>query len=150
MRTLRAHLSVRALVPVLARAFWEVKKNEKANNGRDRRGVFGAWGWRGDPLHSRPQPGQRYENRVTDEATYNKLLPEVQKIIKEDGGEYVAGGFNKTKLMHGKQAVGNRFVIIRYPNEAAYMKAQGDGLKAWIEKNAPEARDILVEGVEMK
>jgi uncharacterized protein YjbI with pentapeptide repeats len=30
------------------------------------------------------------------------------------------------------------------------MKAQGDGLKAWIEKNAPEAREILVEGVEMK
>jgi uncharacterized protein (DUF1330 family) len=91
-----------------------------------------------------------YENHVADEATYNKLLPEVQKIIKEDGGEYVAGGFNKTKLMHGKQAVGNRFVIIRYPNEAAYMKAQGDGLKAWIEKNAPEAREVLVEGVEMK
>ena len=90
-----------------------------------------------------------YENHVTDEAAYNKVLPEVQKIIK-DGGEYLAGGFNKTKLMHGKQTVGNRFVIIRYPNEAAYMKAQGDGLKAWIEKNAPEAREVLVEGVEMK
>jgi hypothetical protein len=56
----------------------------------------------------------------------------------------------KTKLMHGKQAVGNRFVVIRYPNEAAQMKAQTDGLKAWIEKNAPEARDIAAQAWEMK
>jgi hypothetical protein len=32
-----------------------------------------------------------YENHVSDEAAYNKLLPEVQKVIKEDGGEYIAG-----------------------------------------------------------
>jgi len=77
-------------------------------------------------------------------------LPEAIKFVKDNGGEYLAGGFNKTKLMHGKQAVGNRFVVIRYPNEAAQMKAQTDGLKAWIEKNAPEARDIAAQAWEMK
>ena len=91
-----------------------------------------------------------YEANVTDEAAYTKALPEVEKIIKENSGERMAGGFNKTKLIHGKQAVGNRFVIIRYPNAAAHDKAQSDGLHAWIEKNAPEAREIMVEGVEMK
>jgi hypothetical protein len=35
-----------------------------------------------------------------------------------------------------RQAVGNRFVVIRYPNEAVQMKAQTDGPKARIEKNA--------------
>ena len=91
-----------------------------------------------------------YENNVTDEAAYKAALPEAIKFVKDNGGEYLAGGFNKPKLMHGKQAVGNRFVVIRYPNEAAQMKAQTDGLKAWIEKNAPEARDIAAQAWEMK
>ena len=59
-----------------------------------------------------------YENNVTDEAAYKAALPEAIKFVKDNGGEYLAGGFNKTKLMHGKQAVGNRFVVIHYPNEA--------------------------------
>jgi uncharacterized protein (DUF1330 family) len=91
-----------------------------------------------------------YENNVTDEAAYKAALPEAIKFVKDNGGEYLAGGFNKTKLMHGKRPVGNRFVVIRYPNEAAQMKAQTDGLKAWIEKNAPEARDIAAQVWEMK
>ena len=35
---------------------------------------------------------------------------------------YIAGGFNKAKVDHGGPAVGNRYVIIRYENEAAYDK----------------------------
>ena len=61
-----------------------------------------------------------------------------------------AGRVNKTKLMHGKQTVGNRFVVIRFPNEAAYMKAQSDGVKAWLDKYAPESREILAQSWETK
>jgi len=91
-----------------------------------------------------------YENNVTDEAAYKAALPEVLKIIKDNGGEYLAGGFNKAKLMHGKGTVGNRFVVIRFPDMAAYEKAQTEGTKAWIEKNAPEARELMVEAWETK
>jgi hypothetical protein len=52
--------------------------------------------------------------------------------------------------MHGKQTVGNRFVVIRFPNEAAYMKAQSDGVKAWLDKYAPESREILAQAWETK
>jgi uncharacterized protein (DUF1330 family) len=91
-----------------------------------------------------------FENNVTDEATYKAALPDVIKMIKDNGGEYIAGGFNKTKLMHGTQTVGNRFVVIRFPNEAAYMKAQSDGVKAWLDKYAPESREILAQAWETK
>jgi hypothetical protein len=38
-----------------------------------------------------------YENNVTDEAAYKAALPEAVKFVKDNGGEYLAGGFNKTK-----------------------------------------------------
>jgi uncharacterized protein (DUF1330 family) len=91
-----------------------------------------------------------YEANVTDEAAYKKALPDVQKLIKEHGGVYVAGGFNKAKVDLGEPAVGNRYVIIRYENEATYDKFWNGGGKEWIEKYAPEARSIKVEGVEQK
>jgi uncharacterized protein (DUF1330 family) len=91
-----------------------------------------------------------YEANVTDEAAYKQALPDVQKMIKEAGGVYIAGGFNKAKVDHGPSAVGNRFVIIRYENEAAYDKFWNGGGKAWIDKNAPQARSLKVEGVEPK
>ena len=43
-----------------------------------------------------------YEANVTDEAAYAKALSEVQKLIKNNGGVYVAGGFNKARLVDGK------------------------------------------------
>ena len=61
-----------------------------------------------------------------------------------------AGGFNKAKVDHGGPAVGNRYVIIRYEDEAAYDKFYNGGGKEWIDKHAPEAREIKVEGVEPK
>ncbi len=91
-----------------------------------------------------------YEANVTDEDAYKKALPEVQKLIKEEGGVYVAGGFNKAKVDHGSPEAGNRVVIIRYPNDAAYEKFMSGGGKAWIDKYAPKARSIKVEGVEEK
>ena len=91
-----------------------------------------------------------YEATVTDEDAYKKALPEVQKIIKENSGVYLAGGFNKAKVDHGKSEIGNRYVIIRYDSDAAYDKFWNGGGKAWIEKYAPQARSVRVEGVEPK
>ncbi len=91
-----------------------------------------------------------YEANITDEDAYKKALPEAQKIIKEAGGVYIAGGFNKAKVDHGKPEAGNRVVIIRYENEAAYDKFYNGGGKAWIDKHAPAARELKVEGVEQK
>jgi uncharacterized protein (DUF1330 family) len=91
-----------------------------------------------------------YEAHVTDEAAYSKALSDVQKIIKDSGGVYIAGGFNKAKLDHGGPAVGNRYVIIRFENEAAFNKYWSGGGKEWIDKNAPEARQLQVEGIEPK
>jgi hypothetical protein len=42
-----------------------------------------------------------YETNVTDEDAYKEALPDVQKMIKEAGGVYIAGGFNKAKVDHG-------------------------------------------------
>ena len=86
-----------------------------------------------------------YEANVTDEDAYKKALPDAQKIIKEAGGV-----FNKAKVDHGGPAVGNRYVILRYENEAAYDKFYNGGGKEWIDKHAPEAREIKVEGVDQK
>jgi hypothetical protein len=91
-----------------------------------------------------------YEANITDEASYTKALPEVEKYIKENGGTRVGGGFNKTKLISGSPAVGNRYVLVRWKNEGAFTKAMDAGLKAWIDKNGNGARQILVEGVEAK
>ena len=91
-----------------------------------------------------------YETNVTDEDAYKKALPDAQKIIKDAGGVYIAGGFDKAKVDHGGPAVGNRYVIIRYENEAAYDKFYNSGGKDWIDKNAPQAREIKVEGIEAK
>jgi hypothetical protein len=73
--------------------------------------MFGAWGWRGDALpHAATGPAfyAVYEINVTDEDAYKKALPDAQKIIKDSGGVYIAGGFNKAKVDHGAPAVGNR------------------------------------------
>jgi hypothetical protein len=90
-----------------------------------------------------------YEANVTDEASYTKALPDVDKMIKENNGVRVAGGFNKTKLISGLP-VGNRYVIIRWDSEEAFMKSLNGGIKAWIDKHAPDARQIMAEGVEAK
>ena len=91
-----------------------------------------------------------YEANVTDEATYTKALPEVDKYIKNNGGTRIAGGFNKARLAEGKTPVGNRYVIIRWESMSAFDRAEDDGIRAWIQKNAPDARQIVVEGVEAK
>ena len=65
-----------------------------------------------------------YEANITDEASYTKALPEVEKYIKENGGTRVGGGFNKTKLISGQPAVGNRYVLVRW-------EMKGLSIKQW-------------------
>jgi uncharacterized protein (DUF1330 family) len=89
-----------------------------------------------------------FENSVTDEAAYKQVLPEALKITKDGGGVYIAGGFNKSVVDHGGPPVANRLVIIRFPNAATHDKWWNDGAKAWIDKNAPQARNMRVEGVD--
>jgi hypothetical protein len=66
------------------------------------------------------------------------------------GATRIAGGFNKAKLTYGKSAVGNRYVIVRWDSLQSYETAWNGGGKAWIEKNAPDARQVIVEGIEAK
>ena len=90
-----------------------------------------------------------YEASVKDVDAYEKALPEVGRLIKESGGVRVAGGFDKSKTMRGAP-VGNRFIIVRWDDMAAYEKGQSMGIKAWVDKHAPDAREIITEGVEAK
>ncbi len=90
-----------------------------------------------------------YEADVKDEAAYTGALPEVEKLLKEHGAQRVAGGFNKTKTISGAP-VGNRYVIIKWDDMASFEKSYNGGIKAWIEKNAPDARQVVSEAVEAK
>ena len=51
----------------------------------------------GASLHAATGPGVYtvYEANVTDEAAYTKALPDVEKVIKENTGVRVAGGFQQ-------------------------------------------------------
>jgi uncharacterized protein (DUF1330 family) len=91
------------------------------------------------------------EINVKDVDAYKKAMSESLPMIKEHGGTYVAGGFEKAKSRVGSP-VSNRYVVIRYPNKEAADKLYDDGLKAWMDKNATIAdfRIVGVEGVEAK
>ena len=88
---------------------------------------------------------------VKDEEGYTKeFLPKVQPLIKEAGGEYVAGGFNKAHPITGEPPP-NRVVIIRFEGG---LSAIGE----WYEKQKSIEEEIghkyatfqsfAVEGVE--
>ena len=54
------------------------------------------------------------EINVKDRAGYDKdFLPEAQKLIKEHGGVYIAGGHDKAKAIEGAPAQ-NRVVVFRF------------------------------------
>ena len=91
------------------------------------------------------------EINVRDRAAYEKALPEAMNFIKEGGGKYLAGGFDKTHTRMGMPAA-NRYVIQVYPNKAALDKTWDSGLGAWVEKNKGIADFRVIEagGVEAK
>ena len=93
------------------------------------------------------------EITVKDQDGYkNDFLPPAQKAIKESGGKYVAGGFNKTVTFDGASPP-NRVVILQFESM--------DAAKAW--NDSPGQKDsrkigdkyatfrtFAVEGAEMK
>jgi hypothetical protein len=90
-----------------------------------------------------------YEASVKDVGAYEKDLSAASNLIKESGGERIAGGFDKSKATRGAP-VANRFVIIRWPDMASYEKGQKMGIKEWVDNHAPDAREIITEAVEGK
>ena len=90
---------------------------------------------------------------VKDMEGYNKnFLPDTLKSIKEQGGVYTAGGFDKTTTLLGEKAP-NRVVIVKYDSAEA--------AKKWWDTSGKEGNKIgekyaefkaiwLIEGAEMK
>jgi uncharacterized protein (DUF1330 family) len=74
-------------------------------------------------LHARTKPPAYVIGEITvkDQDGYkNDFLPPAQKAIKESGGKYIAGGFNKTLTFDGAS---NRVVILQFESM--------DAAKAW-------------------
>jgi uncharacterized protein (DUF1330 family) len=105
-------------------------------------------------LHAQMKPPVFVVGEVTvkDEAGYkSEWLPKIQPIIKESGGKYLAGGFNKTWTQMGDDPP-NRVVVIQWPSM--------DDFKSYAEKTTPmfkgegskygTYRIYAVEGVEQK
>ena len=69
-----------------------------------------------------------YEANVTDEVAHKNALPEVQKIIKVNGGVYAAGGFNKAKTDFGRRpaiASSSSAMTARRPRQVLERRWQG-------------------------
>ena len=76
-------------------------------------------------LHAAASPPAYVINEITmkDEDGYKKdFLPGAQKSIDDNGGKYIAGGFNKTFSISG-QPPADRVVILQFENM--------DKVKAW-------------------
>jgi uncharacterized protein (DUF1330 family) len=93
------------------------------------------------------------EIAVKDEDGYKKdFLPEAQRIIKEGGGIYLAGGFNKATALSGTPPA-NRVVLVRYENMDALKKWWDGGGRDIQEKVGAKYatfRAFAIEGVEEK
>jgi uncharacterized protein (DUF1330 family) len=93
------------------------------------------------------------EIAVKDEDGYKKdFLPEAQRIIKEGGGKYLAGGFNKTAALSGA-APPNRVVLLQFENMDALKKWWDGGGREIQEKVGAKYatfRVLALEGVEQK
>ena len=76
-------------------------------------------------LHAAASPPAYVINEIAvkDEDGYKKdFLPGAQKAIDDNGGKYIAGGFNKTVAITG-QPPADRVVILKFENM--------DKVKAW-------------------
>jgi uncharacterized protein (DUF1330 family) len=90
---------------------------------------------------------------VKDEEGYKKdFLPEAQKMIKEGGGKYIAGGWNKTTPMDGPPPP-NRVVILQFESASALKKWWESGLEELQKEVGHKYADFqtfAVEGIEQK
>jgi len=89
---------------------------------------------------------------VKDQDGYTKeFLPKAQANIKEHGGKYLGGGFNKTFSMSGSPPP-NRVVLLQFPDMdtlKAFAVKQKQ-LEADIGDKYASFRAIGIEGVEQK
>ncbi|MGA8653341.1 MAG: DUF1330 domain-containing protein [Xanthobacteraceae bacterium] len=106
-------------------------------------------------LHAQAKPPVYMvaEINVRDKAGYEKdFLPPVLKNIKENGGTYLAGGFDKAQAWSGLP-VANRYVILKFDSmdhaKAFYNDKQREFERTVGGKYA-DFRIIAVEGGEMK
>jgi uncharacterized protein (DUF1330 family) len=93
-------------------------------------------------------------NVKDQEATLRAFCQRVMPAIKENGGEYLAGGMNKTMSFAGEQPP-NRVVIIKFPSIEAFKKFEdgenGKKLREEISAKFADWKGLwAVEGVEQK
>ena len=89
---------------------------------------------------------------VKDQDGYTKdFLPKAQATIKEMGGKYLAGGFNKAISLSGSPPP-NRVVLIQFPNMDAVKAfyAKEHQLEADVGSKYASFRIVGVEGIEQK
>jgi uncharacterized protein (DUF1330 family) len=92
---------------------------------------------------------------VKDMDGYTKeFLPKAQAGLKENGGQYIAGGMNKTTAFAGEQPP-NRVVILKFPNLDAIKKFEasenGKKLREEVSGKYAEWKGLFaVEGLEAK
>ena len=89
---------------------------------------------------------------VKDQDGYAKdFLPKAQANIKEHGGKYLGGGFNKTITMSGSPPP-NRVVLLQFPDMDTLkaFAAKQTQLEADVGKKYASFRAIGIEGVEQK
>jgi len=89
---------------------------------------------------------------VKDQDGYTKdFLPKAQANIKEHGGKYLGGGFNKAISMSGSPPP-NRVVLLQFPDmdtlKTFFVKQTQ--LEADVGKKYASFRAIGIEGVEQK
>jgi uncharacterized protein (DUF1330 family) len=89
---------------------------------------------------------------VKDQDGYTKdFLPKAQANIKEHGGKYLGGGFNKAISMSGSPPP-NRVVLLQFPDmdtlKAFFVKQTQ--LEADVGNKYASFRAIAIEGVEQK
>jgi len=105
-------------------------------------------------LHAQAKlPAYAYvEINVRDQDGYTKdFLPKAQANIKENGGKYLAGGFNKAISMSGSPPP-SRVVLLQFPDMdtlKAFNVTQRK-LEAELGDKYASFRGVAVEGVEQK
>ena len=89
---------------------------------------------------------------VKDQDGYTKdFLPKAQANIKESGGKYLGGGFNKTIALTGAKPP-NRVVLLQFPDMDAVKAfyAKEERLEADVGSKYASFRAVGIEGIEQK
>jgi uncharacterized protein (DUF1330 family) len=112
-----------------------------------------------NPLHAQMKPPSYVIAMVNvkDQDAYAKqFLSKVLPAIKENGGEYLAGGMNKTTAIGGgTEQPPNRVVIVKFPSIDAVKKwnesPDGEKLRAEVGTKFADFKALwAVEGAEQK